>query len=200
MAFTTPHGITIPFPERLAEGYEIRPRTNRVDAFRLADVFRDLVQLVPEPGFLVLEKLCNEVIEMELRKTDEDPFHRDVYFLDGLDRSRFLGIFTEYADLLVHDGFVHFGFGSHDTSQFSEVFVGDFKVISIFVDEPSSFENKLAEWGIPRFEKLLTARDTFTEDNPGYKNRWSRGDFDIYAMMEILIRQHGLYHAKIIED
>ncbi len=207
MSFTTPHGITVPFPDLLAEGYDITPRSKggfqlkvNVDASRLADVFRELVGLVPEPGFLVLETPCNEVRELELRKTEDDPFHRDVYYLDGLDQSRFLTLFTEYSDLLVHDGFVHFGYGSHDTSRLNEIFVGDYKVLRVFTADPAPYEAQLAGWSIPRVDKLLTARDTCTEEHPGYKNRWSRGNLDIYEMLEILIRRHGVYHAKITAD
>ena len=171
-----------------------------VDASRLAHIFRELAGLVPDPGFLVLETPCNEVREMELRKTDDDPNHRDVYYLDGLEQSRFQTLFTNYSDLLIHDGFVQFGYGSHDTSRTNEVFVGDFKVLWIFAIDPEPYEEKIRGWRIPRVEKLLTARDTFTQEHPGYKNRWSRGNFDIYEMLETLIRSEGLYHAKTIED
>ncbi len=139
MPLATPKGITVPFPDRLAEGYEVNARKSggyhllvNIDGTRLEHVFRDLVELVPDPGFLILETPCNEVKELELRTTDSDPFHRDIYYIDGLERYQFLEIFNEYSDLLVHDGFVHFGFGSHNTEQKDEVFVEGYKIVSIF--------------------------------------------------------------------
>lgn len=50
MPFATPKGITVPFPERLAEGYEVIARKSggyhllvNIDGTRLGDLFRDHV-------------------------------------------------------------------------------------------------------------------------------------------------------------
>lgn len=207
MPLATPKGITIPFPERLAEGYEVIARDSggchlrvNIDGTRLEDVFRDLVELVPDPGFLILESPCNEVKELELRMKESDPFHRDVYYIDGLERYQFFEIFNQYSDLLVHDGFVHFGFGSHNTEQKDEVFVGSYKTTSVFTDNPLPYEAVLGDFAIPRVSKLTTAWDTFSEENPGVRDRWKQGENDIYSMIESLMREGGLYHAKTIND
>ena len=207
MALATPKGIKVPFPERLAEGYEVIARESggchvlvNIDGTRLAEVFRGLVELVPDPGFLVLESPCNEARELELRKTESDPFHRDVYYLDGLDRYRFFQIFDDYSELLVHDGFVYFGFGSHCTKQRDEVFVGSYKIASVFTDDPAPYEAVLGGYEIPRVSKLTTAWDTFSEKNPGVRGRWRQGEMDIYSMIESLMRERNLYHAKTIDD
>jgi hypothetical protein len=207
MALATPQGISVPFPERLAEGYQVIARESggyhvlvNIDGTRLEEVFRDLVELVPDPGFLVLESPCNEVREHELRKNESDPFHRDVYYLDGLERYQFFQIFDEYSELLVHDGFVHFGFGSHNTKQRDEVFVGSYKIASVFTDDPTPYEAVLGNYEIPRVSKLTTAWDTFSEENPGVRDRWRQGEIDIYSMIESLMRERGLHHAKTIKD
>jgi hypothetical protein len=207
MPLATSKGITIPFPERLAEGYQIITRERggyhlvvNIDGTRLDDVFRDLVELVPDPGFLILESPCNEVKELELRIAESDPFHRDIYYIDGLERYQLLAIFNEYSDLLVHDGFVHFGFGSHNTEEKNEVFVGAYKIVSIFTDDPSPYATVLADRKIPRVSKLTTAWDTFSEEHPGVRDRWSQDGIDIYSMIESLMRERGLYHAKTIKD
>jgi len=70
----------------------------------------------------------------------------------------------------------------------------------VFTDNTSDYESKFAQFGIPRCEKLTTAWDTFTHERPGIRQSWSRGDFDIYDMIEILMREKGLYHAKTIDD
>ena len=207
MALTTPKGVTVPFPERLAEGYQVSTRESggyyivlNVDGRRLEEVFRALVELVSDPGFLILESPCNQVKEEELRKSDTDPFHRDVYYMDGLERWQFLEIFNEYADILIHDGFIRFGFGEHGNKQLDEVFVGAYKIVSIYTDDPAPYESLLAEFGIPRVDKLITAWDTFSAEHPGICDRWSRGEVDIYFMIEQLMRERGLYLAKVIED
>lgn len=207
MALATPKGITVPFPERLAEGYEVISRESggyhlrvNIDGVRLEEVFRDLVELVPDLGFLIIESPCNEVRELELRKNESDPFHRDVYFLDGLERYQFFQIFDQFADLLIHDGFVHFGFGSHNTNHKDEVFVGAYKITSIFTDDPSPYESVLRRHEIPRVQQLTTAWVTFTKESPGIRNRWRQGEIDIYSMIESLMRDRGLYHAQTIND
>jgi len=207
MPLTTPHGIVVPFTDQLSEGYQVVERVSggysllvNIDASRIGDVFRELVQIVPDPGFLILESPCNEVRELELRKSKSDPFHRDVYYLDGLDRNQFLDIFQDYSDLLTNDGFINFGFGSHDTQHKNEVFVGAYKITTIFTDDPTDYEDVLRKFEIPKYEKLTTAWDTFTQENPGTKRRWSRDSFDIYEMIEILIRKNGLYNAKTIKE
>ncbi|MEO5915849.1 MAG: hypothetical protein ABIS50_16555 [Luteolibacter sp.] len=207
MPLTTPQGIVVPFPERLTEGYEVITRKAggyhlriNIDGARLSDIFIELVQLIPEPGFLILESPCNQVRELELRKSESDPFHRDVYYLDGLERYQFMQIFEEYSDLLVHDGYINFGFGSHNTDHKDEIFVGAYKITSIFTDDITDYESAFKRLAIPRCEKLTTAWDTFSDERPGVRMAWSRGHFDIYEMIEILLREKGLYHAKTIVD
>jgi hypothetical protein len=207
MIFSTPKGISVPFPEQLTEGYDLVSRESggyhlraNIDGPQLQEVVRDLIELVPDPGFLILESPCNEVKELELRKSETDPFHRDVYYLDGLERWQVLQIFDNYAELLVHDGYIHFGFGSHSRERQDEIFVGSYKIISIFATDPSPYEKALHSHGILRQPRLITAWDTFSVESPGIRRAWSRNGFTIYEMIERLIRDKGLYHAKIISD
>lgn len=207
MNFSIPKGITVPRRDLLSEGYEIRSRPSggfrillNIDAERFADVVLALVRLVRDPGFLILESPCNEEKELQLRQSDDSPYHRDIYYLDGLSRQQFNRIFGQYSELLVHDGFINFGFGSHDPDHRDEVFVGNYKITTVFTGDPHPFEQEFARLSIPRHEKLTTAWETFSESQPGIRRSWSHGGSSIYDMIEKLMREEGLYHANVIED
>ncbi|MHC4401329.1 MAG: hypothetical protein ACYTG0_16780 [Planctomycetota bacterium] len=64
------------------DGYHVF--TVNVSAENIHDAFCRLASEVNEPAFLLLETGTHRDIEQELRKNDTDPFHKDVYYLDGL--------------------------------------------------------------------------------------------------------------------
>jgi hypothetical protein len=204
-ALTTVHGIHVPRIDTLKEGYEssvkdgdmFRMRAN-ISAENLDAVFRAALLLLRPPLGLIFEAPINEVRECELRKGPNNRFHRDVFYLDGLSYERTLEIYDRFHELLIHDGFIHYGVLAHETGH--EVFVGSYKIVQFFGPLPNPFETIMAEFKIPRTERLVTAWDTFTRAAPGEKSRYCVGDGDIYSMIEDLMRNNGLYHAKTIED
>lgn len=202
--FTTVRGIYVPCAATLKEGYEFalkdggqfRVRAN-VSAEKLDGVFRAALRCLSDPVGLVFEAPCNRERELELRKSPSDRFHRDVYYLNGLDQQRALAIYSRFQELLIHDGFICFGAGAHQTGH--EVFIGPYKVVYFSGRMPNPFETVLAEFGIPQTERLVTAWDTFTEAAPGQKSRERVRGVDIYSMVEELMRNNGLHFAKTIE-
>jgi hypothetical protein len=203
--FATAHGIHVPRAADLKEGYQViaadtgsfRIRAN-ISVEKLDAFFRSCLGYLREPLFFIVEAPVNEVRELELRKQPSDRFHRDVFYLDGLTAKRAFEVYDRFNQVLIHDGFVHFGVGAHDNGH--EVFVGSYKIVQLFGKLPNPFEGALAEFMIPRVERLVTAWDTFTESTPGQKSRYSIEGADIYTMIEELMRNDGLYHAKTIED
>ena len=202
--FATVRGIHVPQVEKLKEGYEIKPRGEtaftiraNVTAEKIDLLFRASLARLPEPVFLILEAPCNEVREIELRKTPTAPFHRDVYFMDGPDLIRLLKIYEQFHELLIHDGFINFGIRSRKSND--EVFVSSYKIFNFFGQVPNRFEDVLAEFAIPKTEHLITAWNTFTKDAPGEKYRCAVNGIGIYDMLESLIREQGLFHKETIE-
>jgi hypothetical protein len=202
--FTTVRGIHIPRVAILKEGYEIKLRDENafticanVSAEKIDSVFRASLTRLPEPVFLILETPCNQVREIELRKKPTDSVHRNVYFMDGPDRSRLIKIYEQFQELLIHDGLVYFGVKSRKSGD--EVFVSAYKIFHFFGQMPNRFEDVLTEFAIPKTEHLITAWNTFTKDAPGEKSRCYVNGIGIYEMLETLIRQHGLFHKETIE-
>lgn len=201
--FNVVKGNYIPNLDGIMEGYSIIQNdslfqiTVNVSAENIGNVFRRLCEKVKTPGFLLFEHGTNATIEKQLRKSDSDPFHKDVYYLDGLDWEVFLNLYNEYNELLINDGEINFGFGSHMGTD--EVFVGPFKIFTIFTEELEKYIDVLSDLGFERLEDIRTVWDNFSESTPGSRNIIKHNGIDIYDMIELLT-QRGLYLAERRED
>jgi hypothetical protein len=100
--------------------------TVNVSAENIPRLFRRLASEVNDPAFWLLELPTHRDVEEQLRMSPSDPFHRDVWYRDGLTWPEAQRIFDCYEYLFTHDGEVNFGFGSH--SGHDEVLVGAYKV------------------------------------------------------------------------
>ena len=203
--FQLPRGIEIENLDGIREGYSVSLSeggfhvfTINVSANNILRVFTRLAAEVKQPGFLLLESGTHQDIEKQLRKNETDPFHRDVYYLDGLRWADADEIVDSYSELLVHDGEINFGFGSHDGHD--EVFVGPYKVFSIYADQPEKYIAALTELQILRVDRLKTVWENFTPESPG-RRKVLTGDSGttIWDMIGEL-KQRGLYLAERRED
>src|SRR5205085_5064349 len=104
-------GIHEGYSVRLANGFSTF--TLNVSAPHIAPTFVRLAQLPREPVFFTIEVGTPRDVEATLRKSDADPFHNDVYYLDGLTGDAARKIFQDDQRLFVHDGGIKFGNGSH---------------------------------------------------------------------------------------
>lgn len=171
--------------------------TINVSAENIDNVFRCLCSKVRTPGFLLLEHGTNAKIEKELRRSDSDPFHKDVYYLDGLEYESFLQLYGKYKELLINDGEINFGFGAH--VGVDEVFVGPYKIFTIFTDDVDKYLNTLFSIGIPRKDELKTVWENLTHESPGGRATVEHNGIDIYKMVELLASS-GLYLAERREE
>lgn len=198
-SFLLVQGNSVPNLEGIAEGYCIRDCNTffhiiiNVSAENIERVFCSLCACVREPGFLLLEHGTNRKMEEELRTKDTDPFHKDVYYLDGLTTESLLQLMAPYMGLLVNDGEINFGFGSHQGTD--EVFVGPYKIFNVYSNEPQKYEEILLDHGYQQSEPLKTVWETFTEETPGGRMCVTRDGLDIYQMVEQL-QEKGLYLAE----
>jgi hypothetical protein len=206
--FKTVEGISVSNLMGIKEGYRVEPYgdnrwDNRWDFFinvsaeNIDIVFRKLSAAVRTPGFLLLELGANAKIEETLRNSIFDPLHLDIFYIDGLDMPSFLEIYGEYAELLINDGEINYGFGSHNG--LDEVFVAPYKIIKIMTDEPDKYKAVLREMGFQENATLKTVWQNFTLDQPGKRRAISRNGIDIYDMVERL-KEKGLYLAEQREN
>ena len=198
--FQLARGVEVSNMAGIQEGYDVKLAPNghstfivNVSAERLSSVFEKLAAEVREPGFLLLEVASHESVELQLRKESSDPFHKDVYYLDNISHQGFFELLGPRLDLLVHDGGVNFGFGSGQGTD--EVFVGPYKVLYIYADEPGKYERVLKQLGFARLQPLKTVWDNFTLDSPGKRNVLRDEDTTVELMIERL-KGSGLYFAE----
>ena len=184
------YGVTV-----AQDGYHVF--TVNVSAEKIHDVFCRLAAEVNQPAFLLLETGTHRDVEAQLRKNESEPFHKDVYYLDGLKWPRAKSVLDSYAELFTHDGQLNYGFGSHEGHD--EVLVGPYKIFTIYADDPAKYETALAELGIGRVERVKTVWDNFNQVSPGKRNALTEATPTIWDMIEHL-KQQGLYLAERRED
>lgn len=204
MSFQLASGVTVPHLTGIEQAYQVRPGkkytvfTINVSRENLEPILLGLVQLIAVPGFFVLEMPSHQIAEQQLRESNEDPFHKDVYYLDGQEIEGFKQLWADARDLLLDDGMVAFGFGSHPNctdGQYDEVFVGKYKILTIYSNNPDKFSQLLAELDIHQVEELRTVWDNFSQENPGIAERIEINGKDIYDLAESL-KKHGLYFKE----
>lgn len=184
----------------ISEGYSVAETgkgytllTINVSAERLQETFLGLAEMVSTPGFAVIEIPTDLEKEKKLRKSDKDPLHRDVYYLDGIDFGRLKLLFVKHSWFFLEDGQITFGFGCHKGHD--EVFISRYKILNIYADEPDKYVRALQELGYERREPLKTVWDNFSENNPGSTEMLTKDGKSIYSLVEEL-EQEGLYFAE----
>lgn len=202
--FRLVQGVQVPDLSGIEEGYSVKrvPAgyhvfTVNVSADNIPRVFRHLAATVAEPGFLTFELPSHGDVEEQLRKSPSDPFHRDVYYLDGLAWVSAEEVFASYEFLLTNDGMINFGFGS--LTGRDEVFVDAYKVFKIFADDPQKYHSALGELGYAEVPLLKTVWQNFSQESPGSRNVLSNREPTIWQMVEQLT-ERGLYLDQRRED
>jgi hypothetical protein len=202
--FRLARGVEVGSLDGVHEGYMARLTdedytllTVNVSAERLDEVILALAAEVREPGFLIVELPASADVERRLRKTDRDPYHRDVFYLDGMTYAHFITLFRRYADLLVHDGVIGFGYGAPDAHD--EVFVGRYKIVYVYADDPEKYVRVLDGLGYVEEPELCTVWDTFTPQTPGRVFPIRTGGLGVYEMVEAL-KKDGLHFVERREE
>ncbi|RCW49339.1 hypothetical protein [Halanaerobium sp. ST460_2HS_T2] len=201
--FQVVQGVSVPNLNDIYESYSITTINNyskiivNVSAENITDLFLCLVELITLPGFLVLEHGTNQKVEQKLRKKKYDPLHKDVFYLDGLTLVDLKHIFSEYKELLVNDGEINFGFGSHEKTE--EIYIGPYKVFYIYCENTRKFEDLLQHNNIKKVDKVKTVWSNFSKKTPGRREVIEVNGINIYEMIKKL-KQQGLYLAERRED
>lgn len=186
-------GLTEGFAVEEVDGADHTLIRVNVSAERLADVYRDLCELVDAPGFFVLETPTNRAVEEELRESDDDPLHVDVHYLDGLEVIDHRLLFDPLEELLVQCGCVAFGFGSHE--HMDEVQVDGYKAVTVISTTPTKYAERLRALGFAQREELRTAWDTLGPETPGERRLVRVDGRTVYDVVREL-GERGLYFAK----
>lgn len=196
--FQTAPGVTIPFPDKILEEYQIFNGESicaNVSYEKLSDLVTDFYRTLPEPLFFVMQLPLS--IDEENKIGFEKIYHQEVLYLDGQTQSQIDTIMSTCGQLLLSDGMSQFAIASHRSHE--EIFIQKYKVVSIYSRMPEKYVSLLTQYGLHQTDNLITAWNTFTQDYPGECRRIRMEDLDAYDVADILKKQ-GMYRAKIIED
>lgn len=196
-------GCVVPKNDLLSEQYDIQQQqdlfrfTANVHAHKIKEVFQHFITMQTEPLFFILELPTNGADEHCLRKSDTDPMHVDVYYIDGLDADQALTLLTRYGELLINDGISRFGFGVHDDS--AELMLGKYNSLTLWTDRIERYQDFFAAHQIPRVEKCFCAWDTFTSGSPGKSMTITVAGKTVYDLPDDL-KDQGIYFAERREE
>lgn len=197
--FQTAAGVSIPFPEKLREEYQVYAQSVRlIPSFeKIQPLLLDFIIQLEEPLFVVLEMPLNQKEEASLRKQDTDPFHKMVCYLDGQSKGQVQDIIAKYGDILLNDGISQFAVASHTTSD--DFFIQKYKLIDIYSKPADKYTALLKKYGLAETSDLLTPWDTFSRVNPGSVRRIQYDGKDIYDVYQALV-ELGMYTGKVTEE
>lgn len=188
-------GCYVPKNELLSEQYQITDfgYIANVNAGKIKEVFNHFITMQDERMFFILELPTNQNDEKNLGKTDTDLFHKDVYYIDGLNIEQALIVLKNYGELLINDGISKFGFGVHDNS--AELMLDNYNVITLWTSNIDKYLNFFEKMNIFSTDNFMTAWNTFSQDSPGKCMRIDLNGKSVYDLPDELAGW-GLYLAE----
>ena len=197
--FKTASGVFVPLTEMIKEEFQVFEKSILLNlSFEKIDSFIEkFLNQLSQPLFFVLEIPLSQQEESELRKNDDDPFHKKVCYLDGQSKEQIKDIMCKYGSVLLNDGISQFAIASHTTGD--EIYIQKYKLISIFSSCPTEYIEFLKSYGLTETDNLLTVWDTFSNETPGNVQRIEIDGMNIFNVYDELVKM-GMYVAKIVED
>lgn len=200
--FKTAVGVIVPDLSGIEEGFDECIEDNgytlmhfNVSAEHIAPYFLRLMEEMDDPGFFIVEVPATEATEKELRKNPTSPFHKRVYYLDGISKERATKLFEQYSHLFINDGLCNFGFGS---LMHEELFVGAFKIFEIYTQTPEHFRAAMWVLGMEKHEHLRTIWDNTNADAPARREALAAIPSIWHLTKEL--ENLGFYLADVRED
>jgi len=207
--FQLAQGVSVSNLEGIHECYEVieRPHPSDGQPFysfainisieKLSPLLIDFCKGLEEPGFFLCEIPTSQQEELELRQSEQDPFHKNVYYRDGCSRHELLRLLEAYGEWFIQDGMSCFGFASHNSKD--EIFVGKYKITNIFTRNAERYKALLAQFGIPQEAQIKTVWKNFCHEAPGECSLFALKGRTVYDIVEEM-QKNGLYLAEQREE
>lgn len=192
-------GASVPQAEKLSEQYEKGETTllANVNASKMKEIFQHFICMQEERLFFILELPASEMDERKLRKSQADPMHKDIYYIDGLTNEQALLLLIRYGELLINDGMSKVGFGVHNGT--AEIMREKYNVMTLWSNCLDKYDGFFEAHGIPKVEKCLTAWETFSVVTPGTSSRIEVNGLDVFDLPEKL-KGWGIYFSERVEE
>lgn len=192
-------GVVVPFPDKIKEEYMVNKQgiIANISVDNMYNILKDFIETLPEPCFFLLEVPLNRKKEKKLRKSENDPFHKEVYYVDGLTQEQLIYLLDTYGNLLINDGMSCFGFASHNEK--IEIYCTKYNVVQIFCFDTYKYGKLLEKYGIHETDNITTAWDTFSEEHYGESRIIEIDKLNVYKLVKKL-KKWKIYFAEIREE
>jgi len=195
-------GCEVPDAEKLENAYEVlgdNMLNANADADKVEAILLDFVKLhEDEPIYFFLELPPEYRSEIQVSSGQniigED---NETYYIDGIDFAKAKELLAQYGDILINDGISRFGFGGNFSND--HLVVDKYNVLNLFAQEVEPVQKIFEAYGLQQVEALVTAWDTFTEEEPGICTRYIKDDVDVFSL-PALLGSWGIYLLNIRPD
>lgn len=183
----------------LKEEYEINGNWiyANISAENIRRIINQFIEIENTELFcLFIEIPANMTDENVIRKTEDgycvtEKMHKDIYYLDDISAKDLNELLNVFEDILINDGLSSFGVLSQKGNE-----IGKYKynVMGAYSDgeDLSPIIEAFYNVKIPRTDKLVTAWDYFSQDNPGESELYKKDGKTIYDVVETL-KEVGMY-------
>lgn len=183
----------------LKEEYEINGNWiyANISAENIRRIINQFIEIENTELFcLFIEIPANMTDENVIRKTEDgycvtEKMHKDIYYLDDISAKDLNELLNVFEDILINDGLSSFGVLSQKGNE-----IGKYKynVMGAYSDDEDLTPIIEAFYNvkIPRTDKLVTAWDYFSQDNPGESELYKKDGKTIYDVVETL-KEVGMY-------
>lgn len=190
----------------LKEEYEINGNWiyANISAENIRRIINQFIEIENTELFcLFIEIPANMTDENVIRKTEDgycvtEKMHKDIYYLDDISAKDLNELLNVFEDILINDGLSSFGVLSQKGNE-----IGKYKynVMGAYSDgeDLSPIIEAFYNVKIPRTDKLVTAWDYFTQDNPGESELYKKDGKTIYDVVETL-KEVGMYKYEQREE
>lgn len=183
----------------LKEEYEINGNWiyANISAENIRRIINQFIEIENTELFcLFIEIPANMTDENVIRKTEDgycvtEKMHKDIYYLDDISAKDLNELLNVFEDILINDGLSSFGVLSQKGNE-----IGKYKynVMGAYSDgeDLTPIIEAFYNVKIPRTDKLVTAWDYFSQDNPGESELYKKDGKTIYDVVETL-KEVGMY-------
>lgn len=190
----------------LKEEYEINGNWiyANISAENIRRIINQFIEIENTELFcLFIEIPANMTDENVIRKTEDgycvtEKMHKDIYYLDDISAKDLNELLNVFEDILINDGLSSFGVLSQKGNE-----IGKYKynVMGAYSDgeDLSPIIEAFYNVKIPRTDKLVTAWDYFTQDNPGESELYKKDGKTIHDVVETL-KEVGMYKYEQREE
>lgn len=193
-------GCNVPDSNQLSEGYMVYAKgiEANVNADKILSLFLDFIDAHLDFFFLIIEVPTNEKDEPKDENGNIPAYHKDVYYIDGMNAAEIRELLNKIGDIFINDGLAQIGVGAHNSR--SEIMTDKYNRVYALGQNIPLFEAIFSKNAIPKAPNLMTAWDLFSKDKPGESYIIQENEKTVFDVLEELKKDTNIYFAERREE